>query len=124
MENRLNTYRWLKFKVTKRTQIPFAPHYQAMVFTIRSEWTPGYDRDDSGSSSTVPHIETYVFEARADLDSFVSDAATTNTDFVFFHVSAPGKATVKVDVATNLDTNTVVPDSNPMHRMGYGRGDK
>jgi hypothetical protein len=111
-----NTYHWHEFKVSKREQVPAEPHYQALVFGTRSEWSPPYDRHDdpSGSSSSVPNVDLYVFKQRKDLELFVDEAARTGASFVFYHVGSLGKATVHVEVKTEVEGHS----TSPMHYMG------
>lgn len=98
----LSEYDWLKYKAKKRDDIPSEPHFQVLVFKTRTEWSPGWGKDDRGDSSSVPHVDVYVFKKREDLDIFVSIAARTTTPFVFYHVGSLGKATVKVEVDTQV----------------------
>lgn len=120
-----NTYNWSKHKVSKRDQIPSGPHYQALVFGTRSEWTPPYDaRDGSGSSYSVENVDVYVFTKRDEFELFVSEAAKSSVSFVFYAVNGLGKATVKVEVDAALPEEWLGVDGegNPMQGFGHGRG--
>lgn len=118
MRNEFNSYHWNEFKVTKREGIPSTPHFQVLLFGQRSEYMPAYDIHDSPSSTSVPTVDVYVFKDRKQLEMFVDEAARTGTSFVFYHINSLGKATVRVDVDTEVDEGT-----NPMHAIGHGRGD-
>jgi hypothetical protein len=100
MRNEFNTYHWRENRVIKRDDIPNVPHFQALVFGTRHEWTPPYGRHDdpSGSTSSLPTVDVYVFKARDELSLFIDEATRTGVSFVFFAVSSLGKATVNVDI--------------------------
>jgi hypothetical protein len=99
-----DSYNWRDFKVEKREQIPTTPHFQALIFTQRSEWTPPYDHHDSpgGTSYNVSDVHVYAFKKKEELELFVTEVTKSGASFVFFAVSALGKSSVKVEVAMDV----------------------
>ena len=79
-------------------QKPNGPHFAAILFQTRSEWSPGYDRDDSGSSSTVDEIVYFAFPDKETLKEWVIRAANDKKQYFFFEVKKMGEAQLKVDV--------------------------
>jgi len=124
MRSEFNTYHWHEFRVTERSKIPSGPHFQVLVFGQRTEYVPAYDIHDSPSSTSVPIVDVYVFKDRKQLEMMVDEAARTGASFVFYYVNSLGRATVKVDVDTEVDGPTGVDgEGNPMQAFGHGRGD-
>lgn len=103
MNKEFSTYRWLSFELKKRDKMPVGPHFQVLLFTQRNEYSPPYDRHDSGTSYAVDEVRVFVFTKKSDLEMFVDDAARFGANFVFYHVNSLGKATVKVDVETEVE---------------------
>ena len=95
---------WRTNKVTNRDDLPKGPHYQALVFNTRIEWTPSYGPPDprNPTSETVPNVDVYVFEERTDLEKFIDQISRSDSSFVFYAVNALGKTTVTVKVDYEL----------------------
>lgn len=91
---------WHGVRVNEREDVPLGPHFQALVFSTRSEHTPAYSKydDPGGTYSQVPCVDVYAFRTREELDVFVEHAARDGVSFVFYAVDSLGKASIKVDV--------------------------
>ena len=122
MKGELNTYHWHSHQARERNDIPNTPHYQALVFGSRNEWSPPYDRhdDQAGTTSSTPQVDVYVFKTREELNLFVTEASKTSTSFVFFAVPALGKAQVKVTVGVETSEGTGYSDGYDPHEGNRG----
>ena len=69
-----------------------------VLFDSRTEYTPPYDRDDTGSSCEVPVINYFAFPDQATLKEWVLRAAKDKKQFFFFEVKKVGQAELKIDV--------------------------
>lgn len=87
---------WSEYKVTKKDKYPKGKHYIVLVFGSRVAYN-GYD-----NGSTESCADVYALTERSHLDLFVSEIARTSTQFVFYEVTSLGKATVKVDIDTEV----------------------
>ncbi len=88
--------------VKEAKQKPGGPHYAAVLFGTRSEYSPPYDKGDSGYSSQVPEITYFAFLDKNDLTTWVGEASKANKEFFFFHVNKLGEMNIKVSVSTDL----------------------
>lgn len=97
-----NYHTWSKYMVKEPKDIPKGGHYAAVLFGQRSEYTPPYDRHDTGSSHSVPEVTYFCFYALEELEQWVAEAAQDKKQFFFYHVPKLGEATIKVSVHTEL----------------------
>ena len=65
--NDYNYHDWSKFMVRTPKERPLGPHFAAVLFGTRTEWTPAYDLNDSESSCSVPEITYFAFPDKATL---------------------------------------------------------
>ena len=93
-----NYHDWSKFMVRTPKEKPTGPHFAAVLFDTRTEWTPAYDRHDTDSSSTVPDIHYFAFPDQETLREWVLRAAKDKKQFFFFEVKKLGEAELKVSV--------------------------
>lgn len=93
---------WSEFRIEKRDKYPKGKHFIALVFGTRTEYSGYSDRSGGSDSYSVPNVDVYAFTKRNELDLFVGEIARTSTPFVFFEVTGIGKATVKVDIETEI----------------------
>lgn len=92
-----NGHNWSKNQLQKPEDVPSGRHWQVTVFGVRSEYTPAYDRFDSGSTTTVPDIKQWAFARREDLERFLQEIVRTDSRFIFFEVPTLGKVQVKIE---------------------------
>ncbi len=93
-----NYHHWTKHMVRQPEDKPVDPHYAAVLFDTRTEYSPAYDSSDYSSASTVHETHYFRFYAREELEMWVAEATRSNKKFFFFHVAKLGEATVKVDI--------------------------
>lgn len=93
-----NYHDWTKFMVGKPSEKPTGPHFAAVLFGTRREYTPAYGRDDSGSSHDVPDITYFAFPDQETLKEWVLRAVKDKKQFFFFEVKKLGNAELKIDV--------------------------
>jgi len=93
-----NYHDWSQFMVRQPKDKPKGPHFAAVLFDSRTEYTPPYDRDDTGSSCEVPVINYFAFPDQATLKEWVLRAAKDKKQFFFFEVKKVGQAELKIDV--------------------------
>ena len=93
-----NYHDWAKFMVTRPDQRPVGAHFAAVMFETRQE----YDRDDTGSSYTVPAIVYFAFPDQETLSEWTLRAMKDKKKFFFFKVEKLGNAELKVDVDVEI----------------------
>jgi len=115
MTREFNTSHWRDNLVTKREQVPSAPHFQALVFGSRNECYESYGPPDPPGNTyySVPTVDLYVFTCQEVLNLFVSEIVGTDKQYVFYATGPAGKATVKVDVGITF------PQETTRYRDGY-----
>lgn len=99
-----NYHDWAKFMVTKSENKPTGPHFAAVLFGTRSEWTPSYDQFDSrgGSTHTVNEITYFAFPTKEILDAWLLRASKENKKFFFFEVKKLGEIELKVSTSVSV----------------------
>lgn len=97
-----NYHNWSKFMVQKPEEQPKGEHYAAVLFDTRSEYSPPWDKHDTGSSYSVPQTIYFAFLKKEDLEMWVGEASKSNKKFFFFHVTKLGEANLQVKVNTDL----------------------
>jgi hypothetical protein len=98
-----NYHDWSKFMVRKPEEKPKGPHFAAVMFDTRTEYTPAYDEKDYGSSSSVPEIQYFAFPDKETLGAWLLRAKKDNKSFFFFEVKKLGEMTLKVAVDVETD---------------------
>ena len=93
-----NYHDWSQYMVQKPEQKPKGPHFAAVLFGTRNEYSPPYDSKDSGSSYSVPEIIYFAFPDQETLSEWVLRASKDNKKFFFFEVKQLGEAKLKVSV--------------------------
>lgn len=93
-----DSHDWADFMVREAKDKPKGPHFAAVLFETRSEWTPGYSASDGGSSSTVPSIVYFAFPDKETLGEWLLRASKESKRFFFFEVTKLGQAQLKVDL--------------------------
>lgn len=76
------------------------------MFNTRYENEPWYGPPDpkpSGRGRAVPNVDVYVFSEKKELELFVRERAHSKEKFVVYHVSSLGRATVTINVDTEID---------------------
>ena len=89
------------FLVGTIDEVPTEPHFQILVSEPKQVYTPGWDANDSGYTSSVEHISVYAFKNRSDLDEAVTRLLKDNSKFVFHSVGSAGRAIVNTIVELN-----------------------
>lgn len=98
MIRKYNYHNWSKFMVDSFEKRPTGPHYAAILFETKQEWTPPYDKDDVGSSHSVNCLTYFCFTEEENLKTWVEEATVDNKQFIFYQVSQLGKAQINVSV--------------------------
>lgn len=93
-----NYHTWAAYMVREPKDKPLAPHFAAVLFDTRNEWTPAYDKHNSDSSRTVTELVYFAFPDRELLAMWVGEATAAKKNFYFFHVAKLGEAAVSVQV--------------------------
>ena len=93
-----NYHDWSRFMVREPKQRPTGPHFAAVLFETRTEYTPSYDQDDPGSSCSVPDIHYFAFPDRETLQKWVLRAAKDKKQFFCFEVKRLASVELKVNV--------------------------
>lgn len=93
-----NYHDWVKFMVRDEQTKPKGQHFAAVLLGTRTEHSPGYDRDDVMTSSTVPETTYFAFPDKNTLSAWVLRAHKKDMSFFFFEVKSIGNAVVKVDL--------------------------
>lgn len=93
-----NYHDWSQFMVRTPKERPTGPHFAAVLFGTRTEWTPAYDRNDTASSCSVSEITYFAFPDKATLSEWVLRASKEKKEFFFFEVKKVGEAELKVNV--------------------------
>jgi hypothetical protein len=98
-----NYHDWTKFMVREAKEKPKVPHYAAVLFDSRTEYTPAYDERDRASSHSVSEIHYFAFTEKKDLEAWLLRAKKENKQFFFFEVKKLGEVAVKVSVDVDTD---------------------
>lgn len=95
-----NHYDWLKFAVCSPEKQPTSPHFAAVLFEKRDDWTPPYDQHDprEGTVSTFKYVTYFAFLDKQTLDAWVSCAIKNKMKFFCFEVKKVGLVEVNVGV--------------------------
>lgn len=97
-----NYHDWSSFMVRESKEQPKGPHFGAVMFGTRNEYTPAYDFHDSGSSHSVPEITYFAFPDKETLREWALRALKDKKKFFFFEVKKIGDA--QLNVSVDLDT--------------------
>lgn len=100
--NDYNYHDWVQFMVRVPKDRPKSPHFAAVLFGTRTDWTPGYDSGESGTSSTVPEIHYFAFPDKSTLNEWVLRAAKDKKEFFFFEVRRVGEVELRVNIDMDL----------------------
>lgn len=98
-----NYHTWTKNMVREEKDKPKGPHFAAVMFDTRSEWTPGYDAGEAVSSSTCSVIHYFAFTIKNDLETWIAEATQAKKQFFFFRVAKVGEAEIRIHVDIGLD---------------------
>lgn len=93
-----NYHDWAEFMVQKPEQKPVGPHFAAVLFETRREYTPSYDQNDTPSSYDAPAVVYFAFPDQETLHEWVLRALKDKKKFFFFEVKKLGNAELKIDV--------------------------
>ena len=96
--NDYDHYDWAKFIVKSTKDRPIKPHFAAVLFGTRNEFTPAYDKYDTDRSVTVPDITYFAFPDQATLSEWIVRASKDKKEFFFFEVKRIGSVELKVHV--------------------------
>jgi len=92
---------WSKFMVRHPKDKPNGPHFGAVLFDTRTEWTPAYDKNHPDTCVTLSEIHYFAFPDKETLVEWIKRASKEKKQFFFFEVKKVGDLEVKVSV--NLD---------------------
>lgn len=125
-------YTYSKMKV-EDSKIPSVPHFAVIVYRDHAYMEAGRDKGDSDERRTARVSDYYAFTDKVQWEQMISDIYAEkhkprvygynndNENIVFFRSSGRGSVEVKVNVhVKDIDEDD---SCNPMHNLGYGRGD-